>query len=328
MSIQELLAATTRPDRSLFFARGDPDDPRMGEHVFVMPEDYAAAQVVLLGCPQDEGVRRNGGRPGAAAGPHAIRDRLYRLVAIAGLRLFDLGNTNIQGTLEATHDLQRAIMAQLVRDGKRVVSLGGGNDIAYPDCAGMFDALADADGLAFNVDAHFDVRADTPRNSGTPYRMLLDQGILSPQAFWQIGHQPFAVAEAHRRYLDERGVAVRSLVEWRAAGVEASLAAILAASRCRAIFWGLDLDVVRAADAPGVSAPNSGGLSAEEIMVVAALAGRDPRSCILELSELNPAYDLDMRTSRLAAGIVWHFLCGVAAILGPSRQVDKRHPVA
>jgi arginase family enzyme len=32
--------------------------------------------------------------------------------------------------------------------------------------------------LALNVDAHFDVRADSPRNSGTPYRQLLEEGKL------------------------------------------------------------------------------------------------------------------------------------------------------
>ena len=43
--------------------------------------------------------------------------------------------------------------------------------------------------LAFNVDAHFDVRADTPRNSGTPYRELLEGGHVEPQRLHQIGSQ-------------------------------------------------------------------------------------------------------------------------------------------
>ena len=297
----------TPPNLALFCAHRDPEDPRLGQVVLRAPGDYAAADVVLLGCPQDEGVRRNGGRTGAAAGPDAIRERLYRLVVIEGLRLFDLGNTIIQPTLEATHDAQRALVAALVRDGKTVISLGGGNDIAYPDCAGLTDGCG-GPVLAFNVDAHFDVRPDQPRNSGTPYRMLLDEGILTGEHFWELGHQPQAVAAAHRRYLDAQRANVRALDAWRAAGIIESLTAILAADASPAIFWGLDLDAVRAADAPGVSAPSPLGLSAADLCALAALAGREPRSRVLELSELNPAFDLDGRTARLAALAVWSFL--------------------
>ncbi|GAB4127769.1 MAG: formimidoylglutamase [Roseiflexaceae bacterium] len=307
MPIDSLFAGTTRPNEQLFFSRGNPTDPRMGDRVRSHRSDYATAEVVVLGCPQDEGVRRNGGRVGAAAGPDTIRDRLYRLVAIEQLRLFDLGNTIIGATLEETHAVQRALVAEIVRDGKIVISLGGGNDISYPDCAGLADAEPGAV-LAFNIDSHYDVREDRPRNSGTPYRMLIEEGRIQPQHFWELGSQPFAVAQAHTAYLHQCGAHLRTLKEWRSAGVAATLEQILAGSACPAIFWGIDLDVVRAADSPGVSAPNPTGLSAEEIVQVAELAGRDPRSRVFEISELNPNYDLDQRSSRLAAILIWSFL--------------------
>jgi formiminoglutamase len=90
--------------------------------------------------------------------------------------------------------------------------------------------------------------------------------------------------------------------------VAATLEQILAERTCPAIFWGIDLDVVRAADSPGVSAPNPTGLTAEEIVQVAGIAGRDPRTRVFEISELNPSYDLDLRSSRLAAILIWTFL--------------------
>jgi arginase family enzyme len=57
------------------------------------------AEVVLLGLPQDEGVARNKGRLGAAGAPDAIRQALYKCVALQSVRLIDLGNTRIQPTL-------------------------------------------------------------------------------------------------------------------------------------------------------------------------------------------------------------------------------------
>jgi formiminoglutamase len=300
-----------RPDPALFYRRNDPNDVRLGELVQADTDAYAAAQVVLLGCPQDEGVRRNGGRPGAARGPDEIRRCLYRLsiAKLEALALFDGGNITVQASLEATHEAQQAVVQQVLADGKRLIVLGGGNDIAYPDCAGV--AALDTV-LAFNVDAHFDVRADMPRNSGTPYRQLLEEGKIAPASFYELGSQPFANAPAYARYLHERGVRVISLHELRDNGIEATLDRILARHAEPAIFWGLDMDVVCAADAPGVSAPNPLGMRAEEFCQIAALAGREPRTRLIEISEVNPAFDLDGRTCRLAAVAIWHALAGFA----------------
>jgi formiminoglutamase len=57
-----------------------------------------------------------------------------------------------------------------------------------------------------------------------------------------------------------------------------------------------------------VSAPNPIGLSAAEFCDIATLAGRDPRTTLFEISEVNPAYDTDQRTARLAAVAIHHFL--------------------
>src|SRR5436305_2716743 len=88
-----------------------PDDPRLGEVIEVWQGDPAAltrGRAVLIGFPQDEGVRRNGGRTGAAEAPDAIRRCLYRLTpwdCQANVRLtdpppLDLGNLRVSGELE------------------------------------------------------------------------------------------------------------------------------------------------------------------------------------------------------------------------------------
>lgn len=307
MNDAELFAVTSRPDPGLFYRRDDPNDPRLGEVVRSDPRDLAEAEVVLLGCPQDEGVRRNRGRPGAAEAPTAIRACFYKLgvAGLSRLRLFDLGDTQIQGTLEETHALQRRIVARLIGDGKLLISLGGGNDLAYPDLAGLADVAGRVLGL--NVDAHFDVRADWPANSGTPYRQLLDEGFLAPERHAQLGSQPFANSPIYANYLAGLGVPVVSLRAARAEGLEAACARLLQPT-ADAIFWGLDMDVVRAADAPGVSAPNPLGMTGEEFCKVAEIAGAHPRTRLIEITEVNPAFDLDQRTCRLAAVAIWSAL--------------------
>src|SRR5207302_897078 len=56
-----------------------PDDPRLGEVTEFGAPVLRPGQAVLIGFPQDEGVHRNGGRPGAAAAPDEIRRWLRRL---------------------------------------------------------------------------------------------------------------------------------------------------------------------------------------------------------------------------------------------------------
>lgn len=308
------LPGTQPADPALYFSRrGDAGDVRLGDRVGRGVGTYETAQVVILGCPQDEGVRRNGGRPGAAQGPTEIRRALYRLSeqGLETLGVHDAGDVIALATLEDTHAALERAVAQLLADGKRVVVLGGGNDISYPDCAAL--AKASRDVLAFNVDAHLDVRPDPVRNSGTPYRQLLEEGLLKPALFFEFGSQPFCTAAAHLEYLHQKRARVVPLATWRAKGLARVVRrALREADKAAAVFWGLDLDVVNAAEAPGVSAPNPLGLTGAELCELAALAGAEPRTRIVELTEVNPAFDVDGRTARLAAAAIWHYLRAVA----------------
>src|SRR4051812_32992347 len=54
------------------------DDPRLGR-LLGTATTPDTARAVIVGFPVDEGVRRNGGRVGAAQAPTAIRQALYRL---------------------------------------------------------------------------------------------------------------------------------------------------------------------------------------------------------------------------------------------------------
>lgn len=299
-------------DPGLFYRRGDPLDRRLGDLVAHDPAAYARAAVVILGFPSDEGVRRNGGRPGAAEAPAAVRRCLYRLgvAGLEGLAIVDMGDTDPGESLEAAHGRHRETVGRMIADGKRLICIGGGNDLAYPDVAGLADAAPPA--LAINVDAHYDVRADTPRNSGTPYRQLLEGGHLAPERLCILGTQPFANSPAYSAYLAERGVRAVSLREARMRGLAATARGLIHDAHGGAVFWGLDMDVVCAADAPGVSAPNPLGMSGAELCELAELAGADPRTRLVEISEVCPAHDIDQRTSRLAAVAIWHVLAGWA----------------
>ncbi|HUP91160.1 MAG TPA: formimidoylglutamase [Solimonas sp.] len=303
---------TRATDTALFYSRQDASDPRMGEHVRRSFDDYGWAQIVIIGSPQDEGVRRNRGRPGASDAPAEIRRWLYRLTTngVEDLRIVDIGDLVPQGTLEQTLSVQQQWVQQLLNDGKRVVVLGGGNDIAYADCSALARVAPRL--LAINIDAHFDVR-EGPINSGTPYRMLMEEGFVPPANFYEIGYQPFLNSPRHLEYLRGKGVNTCSAAQFRELGGLTLLKRILKNRRdADAVFWGFDLDVVRVEEAPGVSAPNPTGLTGDELCQLATVAGAEPRTRIVEFSEVNPMFDIDGRTARLTAVAVHHYLTALA----------------
>ncbi len=314
----ELLELTTPTRKELFFSRNDPNDPRMGEIVNSDYEHYGAANIVILGCPQDEGVLRNNGRIGAAMAPDAIRAQFYRLTTFnIKKRIFDLGDTRIGASLEETHDIQAKVMTQLLRDGKRIIVLGGGNDVSYPDGVAMA-ACFGADWIGVNIDAHLDVRIAAKRNSGTPYRQLLEEGHLRPDYFYEVGYQTHFASPVYYEYIRSLGVnrisleILRSRAEADMELKESIREKFIGHSSSLSTFFGFDMDAVRSADAPGVSAPSPLGLRAGEFIQLVKYAASLANTKIIEFSEVNPRFDIDDRTTKLVAIGMHRFCTGVA----------------
>lgn len=307
----DIFQNTTRPRPDLFFQKNDCNDVRLGEIVTRSINEYAAAEIVILGCPQDDGVARNNGRIGAALAPDAIRAQFYKLTNFGiFVKIFDLGDTIIKKTLEETHDFHAQIVEQILRDDKRLIILGGGNDISYADGAAMSNIFGVENWLAFNFDAHFDVRTDFPRNSGTPYRQLLDEKLLKPSNFSEIGFQPPANSPIYFEYLNNLGVTMISFEEFKDSTnrIPEIIETKIAGLNSTAIFFGFDVDAVRASDAPGVSAPNPIGLSGEDLINLAEFAGKLIQTKIVEFTEVNPNFDIDRRTAKLVA-FAMHGFC-------------------
>lgn len=300
----DIFQNTTRSNQDLFFHKNDVNDRRLGE--IILPAEYDDSDVVILGCPQDEGVRRNGGRTGAALAPAAIRRQFYKLTNFGiSRKIFDLGDTIIRATLEETHENQTAIVEQILLAGKKLIILGGGNDISFADGAAMSKIYGGENWTALNIDAHFDVRVDYPRNSGTPYRQLLDGKFIVPTNFYEIAFQTSAASPVYYEFLKNIGVNLISLEDF-----QNSKDIFRDSFNDRLpIFWGFDVDAVRAADAPGVSAPSPIGLTAEEFCNLAKAAGSSENTKIIEFCEVNPNYDIDNRTAKLVAVAMHKFLC-------------------
>jgi formimidoylglutamase len=307
--------------------RTDPSDARLGDLIQPASEAaLAAADVVLLGVPTDEGIRHNGGRPGASEAPNAIRQWLGKLTPFAGpqfkrhlgsLKIVDLGDI-AQDELEAMHEQAAQLIQELSAAGKIVITLGGGHDITYPLVKGVKRSVgSDMIGL-INIDAHLDVRPrkNGQHHSGSSFRLLLEEGIVSGPHFAEIGIQSFVNAQSHFDWLLQQGSRILTFEDATAAHLpnafEECEFAITHGDPDMPVYLSFDMDCVRASDAPGVSAPAPIGFLAEEAYELAVAAGLSKNVRALDIVEVSPPHDVDGRTARLAARMIAGFLAGVA----------------
>ncbi len=287
-------------------------------------------QVVLVGFPSDEGVRLNGGRPGAAAGPDAIRRALYKLTPDAQCfdafvdllaHTADLGDLAVTGDVERDQERLGEALAPHLKHGGVPIVLGGGHETTYGHFLGY--ARAGRDVSLLNWDAHADVR---PRKEGRPhsgssFRLALEHPSGRCRSYCAAGLLPQSTARAHLEYINVH----EGTYYWRSQITETLVDRLYAEGveprktsnpdvhdprpSCLASF---DLDAVDQAAAPGGRAPAAKGLAPRRWLYAAEQAGRCPHVASMDLVELNPRFDADGRTARLAALTVWHFLRGLA----------------
>jgi len=262
------------------------------------------AAIGLLGLADDEGVRLNGGRPGARHGPDAFRAALAGLgaaesVALDGLRVpvLDCGNITPGPSLQETHARVTTTVTSMLEAGLMPVGIGGGHDLTLPEVRAVIDTRIQPKGQTLDgvyFDAHLDVRED--EGSGMPFRRLIEHGGIGRLDL--IGFDPLANSPAHLAWFRDHG---GRLADWPAHQWPSS----------EACFVSICLDAIDMSQAPGVSAPHPAGMRAQDLADYAEAAGRNPAVCCFDIMELSPPHDENGRTARLAAYLFLRFLAGL-----------------
>lgn len=302
-----------------------PDDIRLGQVIEPWQGQNSALQPgrpVLIGFPQDEGVRRNRGRPGAAAAPDSIRRRLHRLVPwdgehdvdLTALPPLDAGNVRVDGKLEDSQAALATVVGEILKTGAVPVVIGGGHEAAFGHFLGY--TRTERRVGVINIDAHLDVRPcnEETGNSGTSFRQAIEHKThpLPGNQYTCLGAQPFSVSRSHSHYAREQGCIVRwaEEVAGKLNQQFSEQCNRLAGLGC-SVYLTIDADAVIEADVPGVSAPNPSGLSGTEVMRCARIAGKSAAVSSFDLVEVNPRVDRDDQSSRWAAHVIWSFLAGL-----------------
>lgn len=279
--------------------------PRPGEHQL---------GVALIGFCCDEGVKRNNGRVGAAKAPAAIRSACCNLPVIAShIVLVDAGDVICDtGDLENAQELLGEKVKKIRQAGYLPIVIGGGHEVALGNFRGIIPLQPKQEFGIINFDAHFDLRkvdVSTGANSGTGISQMKSycDAHRNPMHYLVIGIQQYA--NTLRLFdtaddMDAVYVLAENFSEDQLEHIFAVMNGII--SNADVLQLTIDMDVFSSAYAPGVSAGSFNGLQPnsmfKRLMRHIVLSGK---LASVDIAEMNPVFDIDNRTARLAASIIF-----------------------
>jgi formiminoglutamase len=292
---------------------GDGEEHRRIHHVVNTTQH---ASFALIGFGSDEGVKRNKGRLGAADAPDMIRAQLANLPVHQSVSIVDIGTVICeQGQLEkAQADLADQVERSL-QQGMKPIVLGGGHEVAFGSFSGLFQYIQHHEpqqkiGI-INFDAHFDLREAEQVTSGTPF---LNAAKLSEQNQKEFHYLCIGVAKhsntkalfdtADRlncQYIYDQQLQL-SEIDHLISKINGFI------EKIDALYITVDLDVFNASIAPGVSAPAVKGIDLSVFDPLFQAIKKSGKIRVFDVAECNPRFDLDNRTAKLAAYIIFNYI--------------------
>lgn len=220
-------------------------------------------------------------------------------------KVFDAGDIvpaagDSVAALEETHQRVTAATRAILDLGLFPIGIGGGHDLTFAFVRAAVEKFGPMNGVYF--DAHLDVRETA--GSGMPMRKLVE--TCGVKVLHVHGLNPFVNTREHGEWFERNGGRVRN--------VRPQSRDVAADDRGDDdvppgnVFASFDMDVLDGSVAPGVSAVNPCGWDASRAAAWVDAMGLSPRVKCMDFMELNPAFDVDGRTARVAAHLFLVFL--------------------
>ncbi|WP_176892623.1 formimidoylglutamase [Fusobacterium varium] len=275
----------------------------------VKPFDNVSKEygICLVGYDTDDGIKRNQGRIGAEKGSNAIRKAMQSFPIVENLRIYDYQNLKNKVLEEAQKEYSLKIY-NVIKKELFPIGLGGGHDIAFASYSGIRKAYPDKKIGIINFDTHLDMRSyDNGATSGTSFKQILDSDKnvkYSIVGFKKQGNTKRLIDTA-KSYnvliLDE---------ENDEKFINDELKKYLADTDI--LYVTFCMDVFNASDALGVSAPTIMGLDPKKGKRILREIMKSKKVVCVDFAEVNPEYDIDSRTAKLAGSLIYDIMNNLA----------------
>ena len=292
--------------------------PFMGIPSFMrlpVSRELKGVDVAILGVPFDSGTSY---RSGTRFGPRKIREASLLLwghnttlhvTPLKKLNVIDYGDVSvIPPSIEHTMTAITDAASEIIGTGTKLITLGGDHSITLP----LLRAHAKKHGPVslVHIDAHLDTWESefdaVPYSHGTPFRHALQEGLIRPGEYVQIGIRGPVSGEddyAEAAALGARTITIHEVMQ---KGVDEILKEVHARLK-GPVYVTVDIDSADPAFAPGTGTPEVGGLTSYQLLqLVRGLHGLDLIG--FDLVEVSPPFDHGDITAILASNIVFEYL--------------------
>lgn len=258
---------------------------------------------------------------GASFAPASIRKMLssystYHIedgIDLKDFRVTDFGDITMHVTdFEESRNRIKSTISDLLNQYKGTIPiiLGGDHGISFPSISAFAESRGKIGVIQF--DAHHDLRNinDGGRSNGTPFRSLIDEGILKGEHLVQIGLRNFSNSSPYTEFGISHGVTIYTMRDVRLLGIQKIINDSLhqLSLEVDAIYISLDMDVLDQAFAPGCPAIGPGGMDSQTLIDGICYLASHPKVCGMDIVELDPTIDFRDMTSRIAAHVILNFL--------------------
>ncbi|MGD7024354.1 formimidoylglutamase [Rossellomorea vietnamensis] len=190
------------------------------------------------------------------------------------------------------------------------IILGGDHSIT----TSSIEAITEHKGRigVIQFDAHHDLRnvEDGGPTNGTPFRRLLERGLIKGEDLVQIGIRNYSNAGAYYQYAMKNDVRVYTMKEVRERNISDILQESLKMldAKVDTIYLSVDMDVLDQAFAPGCPAIGPGGMDSSTLMEAVSIGCRHKKTAAMDIVEIDPTLDIRDMTSRIAAHLLLNTL--------------------
>jgi formiminoglutamase len=285
-----------------------PNAPRWHQKVQPLVGDSPPG-IVLIGFACDEGVRRNGGRVGAKDGPRAIRAALGNFAWHQSVPVYDAGDVRCDdGDMERAQARLAEAVAGAIDAGHRPLVLGGGHETAWGTFQGVMATEPNVDVGVINLDAHLDLRADEPGNSGTPFNQMAKWCEANGRKFSYLCVGGSMASNTAALFERAEALGARFIPDFAfdpplGDNIFAHVQDFI--DSVDRVYISLDLDVLPAETMPAVSAPAAHGVPLGWVESLLRWVQRVHKTAAMDIVELNPALDTNQNSARVAARLAW-----------------------
>lgn len=271
----------------------------------------------FLGFCSDDGVKRNLGRTGAKEGPLAIRKELAKAALHRpNVKIFDAGDILCNDDeLESAQSALAEAVHILLKSNITPILLGGGHEVAWGHFQGINKHITYKKTLGIiNFDAHLDMRplvSDGKGSSGTPFLQIAKAYEENKQEFIYacLGLQPSSNITALLNIAKSHNVQVAFASDFSDGSGRNIVTALDNVHKVSEhLYITICLDVFSASIAPGVSAPQALGLTPWQVLPILKHLSSTGKVLSYDVAELCPAHDIDDRTAKLAAQLIFEIV--------------------